>query len=141
MKRLAVLLVITGVGLALHGCESARPFERITWQLTALDGASVTAADERQAAYLHFDDGPPQRVTGSTGCNRLAGSYSLRGSGLQFGPLATTKMACADGMAQEQAFLAALAAVDGWRTLDRQVLELLDAQGEVLARFTAAPQP
>jgi heat shock protein HslJ len=50
-------------------------------------------------------------------------------------------MACADGMAQEQAFLAALAAVDGWRTLDRQVLELLDAQGEVLARFTAAPQP
>jgi heat shock protein HslJ len=141
MKRLAVLLVITGAGLALHGCESARPFERITWQLTELDGASVTAADERRAAYLQFDDGPPQRVSGSTGCNRLTGSYSLRGSGLQFGPLATTKMACADGMAQEQAFLEALTAVDSWRTLDRQVLELLDAQGEVLARFTAATQP
>lgn len=140
MKRLAVLLVITGVGLALHGCESARPFERITWQLTELDGAGAPAVQERQVAYLYFDDGPPQRVSGSTGCNRLSGSYSLRGSGLKFGPLATTKMACADGMAQEQAFLAALAAVDGWRTVERQSLELLDARGEVLARFTAGPR-
>lgn len=49
-------------------------------------------------------------------------------------------MACADGLAREQAFLVALAATDGWRTLDQQVLELLDARGEVLARFTAAPR-
>jgi heat shock protein HslJ len=138
MQRLVLLLVITGIGLALQGCESARPFERVTWQLSELGGVGITKVHEGQAAYLYFDDGPPQRVSGSTGCNRLSGSYSLRGSGLTFGPLATTKMACADGMAQEQAFLAALAATDGWRTVDRQVLELLDERGEVRARFTAA---
>lgn len=139
MKRIAVWLVIAGAGLALHGCESARPFERTTWQLAELDGNEVAADGDREAPNLYFDDGPPQRVSGSTGCNRLSGSYSLSGDGLKFGPLATTKMACADGMAQEQAFLAVLAATHGWRTLDRQVLELLDARGEVLARLTAVP--
>lgn len=139
MKRIAVSLVIAGAGLALHGCESARPFERVTWQLSEVGGVGITEVHEGQAAHLYFDDGPPQRVSGSTGCNRLSGSYSLRGSGLKFGPLATTKMACAEGMAQEQEFLAALAGTDSWRTVDRQVLELLDARGEVLARLTAVP--
>lgn len=139
MKRIAVWLVIAGAGLALQGCESARPFERITWQLVELHGSVVVAGGDREAPHLYFDDGPPQRVSGSTGCNRLSGSYSLGGSGLKFGPLATTKMACADGMAQEQAFLVMLGATDSWRTQDRQVLELLDGRGEVLARFTAVP--
>ena len=49
-------------------------------------------------------------VSGSSGCNTYTGSYGIDGDQLLFGPLATTKKACPDPiMAQERAFLAALA--------------------------------
>jgi len=137
MQRCSGIVVIAVVALALSGCETTKAFERTTWQLTELAGASVTALPEGQEAHLFFDEGPPQRASGSTGCNRLAASYSLRGSGLKFGPIATTKRACLEVMEQEQAFLAALQAVDGWRIVDGRLV-LLDTRGVPLAEFTAA---
>ncbi len=54
-------------------------------------------------------------VTGSAGCNTFSGTYAVDGTSLAFGPLATTKMACADQtMFVESAFLAALGGVTGW---------------------------
>ena len=50
-------------------------------------------------------------VSGSSGCNTYNGSYTLDGDALKIGPLATTRMACAPAiMDQETLFLAALAA-------------------------------
>lgn len=136
MKRCSGILIIAIMALAVSGCETTKAFERTTWQLTDLAGASVTGVPKGREAHLFFDEGPPQRALGSTGCNRLAASYSLRGSGLKFGPMATTKMACLEGMELEQAFLAALQAVDGWRIVDRRLV-LLDTSGAPLAEFTA----
>ncbi len=65
-------------------------------------------------------------VTGSAGCNTFSGTYAVDGTSLDFGPLATTKMACADPtMFVESAFLAALRGVTGWsvRPDGRLVLE------------------
>jgi heat shock protein HslJ len=47
-----------------------------------------------------------------------------------------TKMACPGGMGTETAFLTALGQVQTWRVLGR-LLELQDAQGNLLARFEA----
>lgn len=84
---------------------------------------------------LHTDK---QRVSGSSGCNRLNGSYELDGNALSFGHMASTMMACTDGMELEKQFLDALAAVKSWRVAE-QHLELLDTGGAVLARLQARP--
>ena len=49
-------------------------------------------------------------------------------------------MACADGMETEKAFLGALTKVKSFR-IEEQSLELLDADGNVLAPFEATPDP
>lgn len=45
------------------------------------------------------------QVHGFSGCNRFTGSYELNENLLQISPLATTRMACLEGMDQEQRFL------------------------------------
>ncbi len=109
------------------------------WVLTALNGVPVPFASHQgprgPSLVLHADS---QRVAGFTGCNRLSGSYLLKGSELTFGALAGTMMACVEGMETEKAFLEALAQVRSWRIAGIH-LELLDAGGTVLARFVARP--
>jgi putative lipoprotein len=83
-------------------------------------------------------------VSGSSGCNRYHGSYTLGGeSGIAIGPLASTKMACAEAelMTQEQQFLAALAASVTYERAP-QGLTLMDATGMITVTLGAtAEQP
>ena len=77
------------------------------------------------------------QVSGSGGCNRIAGSFTVEGDRVHLGPLAGTRMACANGMEQEQHILNSLSHVERFR-ISGQQLELLDGAGAVLARFEAA---
>ncbi len=53
-------------------------------------------------------------MSGSTGCNRLTGSYEQDGNSLRFKQMATTKMACPPPVdAMERAFLQVLGATTG----------------------------
>lgn len=80
-----------------------------TWVLQELGGATLV---DVEPTVTFGGDGT---VSGSAGCNTFNGTYELDGTALAFGPLATTKMACADPtMFVESAFLAALAGVTGW---------------------------
>ncbi|QIG48892.1 META domain-containing protein [Nordella sp. HKS 07] len=75
------------------------------------------------------------RVSGSGGCNRISGKADISGERITFSPLASTRMACAPAvMDQESKFLGALNDVRKWRVDNpRGKLFLLDAQGnEVL---------
>jgi len=125
---------------ARSACEAApsssdASLENTTWKLVALRGKPVVGADRQREPHLILQ--PEQhRVTGSGGCNRIAGGYTLAGDRLTFGRTAGTLMACADGMEQERAFLDALGTVARWRVAGQR-LELLDSRGEVLARFEA----
>lgn len=109
------------------------------WVLTMLYGKPVTvttASNQREAnVVLHSRD---QRVTGSGGCNRIMGSYSLDGSKLGFGPMVSSMMACTEGMDSEREFLDALPRVTAWRIAGVH-LELLDAGGAVIARLESRP--
>ena len=105
-----------------------------TWQLVELDGEAVPPGGAGREPHLVFDT-KEARVSGSGGCNRLAGSFELSGEDLRFGPMAVTKMACADDvMRREDAFLRALGSVTR-HELDGATLAVLAGE-RVVARLT-----
>lgn len=84
------------------------------WRILTLNGAALPA-DAAAEAALSFD-AATGKVSGSTGCNRLMGTYAVSGAGITFGPLATTRMACPPN-SPEAGLLAAL----GSKTLTYQL--------------------
>jgi heat shock protein HslJ len=96
---------------------------------TRVPGSSIT---------LRFEDG---RASGSDGCNRYGLAYSRTGSKLEFQPGGiSTQMACApELMQQASAFMASLTGARAYR-VDAGQLQLLDAGGAQLARFTVQPE-
>jgi heat shock protein HslJ len=73
------------------------------------------------------------RASGNAGCNRYSGPYTLSGRNLTFGPAISTKMACAQGMDVETAYLSMLPNVTSFQATDSSLV-LMGASGE-LARF------
>jgi copper homeostasis protein (lipoprotein) len=107
------------------------------WRPVEVDGAPVVIhAGTREPHIVLRRDG--SRVSGFSGCNTLAGGYKHDGSRLTFGPLITTRMACAgeEGNALEAAFVKALQGTATYRIV-REALELRDAAGMVRLRFEA----
>ena len=142
MKRMFIPLLPALATIALAGCTATaertagdEPLVNTYWKLTDLEGAAVEAVDNQREAHivLHTEE---NRVAGSGGCNRLMGSYELDGDALSFGQLATTMMACADGMQTEHAFLGVLENVSTWEVTGTQ-LTLKDSAGDDVARFEA----
>ncbi len=105
--------------------------ENTAWKLLELGGKAVTETPKE--AYIQFDP-TSHRVSGSSGCNRLMGSYTTKGDQLQFSQMAGTMMACAQGMDSEHAFLQALSRVKKWKISDGK-LELFDSDSKMLAKF------
>jgi heat shock protein HslJ len=138
---------VAGVILMLITCAAAgcaewgkvldslgdEPVENTYWKLTQLNGAPVVAAERQPHFILHPESG---RVTGSGGCNSIAGSYKLDGDRLSFGRFAGTMMSCHEGMEAERNFLGALQK-GGRARIAGQRLELFDGGGQIVARFDA----
>jgi heat shock protein HslJ len=146
---IVTLALIAGLGL---GCRSTpsetpppvaagaaakttTPLEGTTWRLIEVDGRSV-ATDATNLPPTILLDADTKAVTGSTGCNRLRGTYTLEGSKLTFGPIISTLMACVKGMEVETAMNAVFAKVDGYQ-LSGETLTLTGG-GTTLAKFEAA---
>jgi heat shock protein HslJ len=103
-----------------------------TWVLEDLSGAGVI--DDAQATLDVAQDG---RVSGRATCNRFSGSATIAGDAITFGPLATTRMACAEAlMNQEQNYLAALAQAKQWEVQGSTLFIHVGGGSEPL-RFTA----
>lgn len=110
------------------------------WKLVHLGGAPVPpATDLRRQPSLVFSEGE-DRVSGSGGCNRFTGGFTLSGSNLSFAPLASTRMACLDGAQIENAYFLALSGVASYR-IEGEALELRDAAGGLVVRFEKAEAP
>jgi heat shock protein HslJ len=79
-----------------------------SWTLVDLAGETVAVSPT-----IAF--GADGTVSGSAGCNTFNGTYTIDGSAVSFGPLATTRMACPDDvMSVEDAFLLALDGAASW---------------------------
>ncbi len=118
---------------------AAAPLGGVVWNLTLLDDKPVVAAEPQRRAHLVLDE-ETRRFAGSGGCNRLMGAYECDGDRIRFSQVASTMMACPDGMDTEATFTKALAQVATWRVLGRQ-LEFHDAEGKRVARFQAEVAP
>jgi heat shock protein HslJ len=100
------------------------------WQLTHVNGQAVS----QNKAFLEFVPGN-DRFSGNAGCNSMFGNVAVNGRRIDFGPVSTTRMACADREATrtESRFITALGRVNRFRRTGGS-LELLE-RGEVLLRF------
>ena len=108
-----------------------------TWTAFEIEGQPVDAGEpqHRPSIRLSADD---DRVSGSTGCNRISGAFTHQASTLRFGLLATTRMACVpDRSAAENAFVTAIAATRS-HTIQNQTLALRDESGAVRMRLRAS---
>ena len=72
--------------------------------------------------------------------HRLVGGYRVDGERIELGPVASTMMACPEGMDKEEAFVDVLGRAASWSILGEH-MELLDANGARLARFERRLMP
>ena len=148
----AKLAVLTVALLALSGCASSTSGEDVAgpvageldggWQLVA--GTDTTGTfdleDVPQPVTLEIDD---RTASGRAPCNTFTGDFNGTVDGVDFGPLATTRMACTPDslMRLETRYIAALEAVDT-ATLDGSTLTLsLNAGVAELVFEEVAPTP
>jgi heat shock protein HslJ len=132
-------LACVGVVLAACGAVAPAPLEvRGLWRID--QARSEPLLDRRQA---RLDFGTDGRLSGHTSCNRLTATYTLDGTKLTIGPIATTRMRCGEReMEQEDRVLSALEAAATARVRPDGLLELRDADGRGVlrgTRFDAAP--
>ncbi|OHD09542.1 META domain-containing protein [Sphingopyxis sp. RIFCSPHIGHO2_12_FULL_65_19] len=102
-RRYADTVTVVADGKTVKGCGGKilppADIAGTSWTFVSIGGKPV--APDRPTS-LQFDG---VRLSGSAGCNRFSGSYSVADGTLAAGPLVATKMACPGaGMAQESAF-------------------------------------
>ncbi|MCP5175022.1 MAG: META domain-containing protein [Moraxellaceae bacterium] len=103
------------------------------WQLVELP-RSVNVGKIQDGAFINFEDAS-MNVKGSTGCNRLMGSYKRHENILRLNDIASTKIFCpSGGIVQEALFIDALNDTRAWR-IDGTHLYLMDDKNTVLAVF------
>lgn len=122
---------------SVGGTQPQRPpsprLEDTTWRLVTLGGKPVEATRGPREPHVVLRS---TSVAGATGCNTFRGTYTLSGEALEFKPLVTTRMHCAEAMEIEKGLLQALGATRSWRTINGR-LELVDEKGLVVAQFEA----
>jgi len=100
------------------------------WQARSLNGHAID-----QATEVTLSIATDRRAGGNGGCNSYFTEAMFDGTGLRFGPVAGTRMAC-DGpvMQQEAEYFAALDATTAYELAD-EALYLLDSEGNPLVRL------
>lgn len=112
----------------------------MSWIVTGYNNGQGAVVGVIAGTELTASFGADGTLSGSAGCNRYTATYEAFGTNLKIGPVASTRMACADPagvMEQEMQFLQALMTAATYR-LDGDRLELRTADGALAATFTLA---
>ena len=129
----AVMLAVT-LGASAAGSQPAVAADAVLGPWRIEQARSEPIIDKRRA---RIDFGADGRLSGHTSCNTMTGRYTLEGQVLKVGPVATTRMACAQlQLEQEDRILTALELAVSARVRDDGLLELRDADGRGLLRAT-----
>jgi copper homeostasis protein (lipoprotein) len=115
------------------------PLENSYWKLTRLGGAPVIVGKRQREPDLILRPDTGQ-FGGFGGCNRLLGGYRLDGARIELSPVASTMMACPEGLDTEEAFVDVLGRAVSWSVLGEH-LELFATNGARLARFERRLMP
>lgn len=121
-------------------CGSATDvaLEGTRWLLLELGGKTINVDASDKAPYLELNS-KKASAFGFGGCNRFFGSYEAHGSSLSFSAMGATRMACPEGMNQEQALFTALDSTTRYEIHGSKLL--LFADESPVARFEARPTP
>jgi heat shock protein HslJ len=141
MQRIRLAIASMAFAVVFSACAAVPPavdpprLDGTAWVLSELPGRTLVPGS---SVTLRFEDG---RASGSDGCNRYGVAYSTSGSKFKVEPGGmSTQMACApELMQQATAFMASLTGAQAYR-VDSGQLQLLGADGAVLARFAAQPE-
>jgi heat shock protein HslJ len=115
---------------ALKGCggDPAALLAGPAWVVEQLDTKGMV-----DGARVTLNFGSDGRLSGTASCNNYTATYALSGEGLTIGQAASTRKACAPPlMAQEQTFLAVLAAVNRFEIATDGALVLHANDGRTL---------
>jgi len=113
--------------------------EGTAWNAVEVSGTTVTVDATVADRRPHLVFATEGRVSGSDGCNRLTGRYTVTGAnGVSFGEMASTRMACPGSDELAQQFLAALKGTSHWNVV-KDRLEISGATGKALAVFERRP--
>ena len=113
-----------------------------SWQVTAfLQGDSVSSPIPGTEITAEFAESGA--LSGSAGCNRYTSSFTTDRGAIEIAQPAATEMACPEPegvMEQETAYLAALPKAVRYE-VDGRSLQLLTAEGTIVANFSHTPEP
>lgn len=121
-------------------CGSMDPtsLEDTKWALLELKGKTITVTVNDKAPFLELNS-KKASAYGFGGCNRFFGSYETSGQTLTLGAMGSTRMACPEGMEQEQELFAVLGTVTRYEIHGSKLM--LFADKSLVARFEArAPE-
>ena len=124
--------VATPSGEASGAPESPSLGGRV-WAVETVNGEALPLPENARVPTIQFDESA-QSAHGFAGCNTFNGAYRSTGESIKLGPFAVTRRACGALDAVERTFLGALAQAQRY-TVNKDSLELLAADGSVLARF------
>lgn len=103
--------------------------QQTSWTIVSIDGRPARTT---RPTRIGFADG---RMSGTAGCNRLNGTYTLRGATLETRNIVSTRMAClGPGMLIERQFLTVIRTPAKLDLLDDGTLSLTSSGGTVLLR-------
>ena len=130
---------VIGILEPCHHCSVVKraDLRASTWRVSHLtrDDGSLEAVTATPAPTLQFKE---ERAWGTTGVNRWSSPFTLVGTDLCFGQVATTMMAGPEPlMEQEQIFVEILSRVDGY-SIAGPMLEVREGD-EVIALLEAVP--
>lgn len=146
--RIKLLVSCLGLIMALIGCSSKttqlshneieEKLKQGQWRVNFIGQTPVlTGGQPLNHAHLVFSE--EDKVYGADGCNRLMGSYSLRGESLFFAKMASTMMACMNQQDVSKELHEALQSVSKLR-LHGNHLILLNRDGERLLQLQQEPR-
>ena len=108
--------------------------ENTRWALLEIRGETITVTVKDRAPYLELN--PSKRSAyGFGGCNRFFGTYEATERTLKFEAMGATRMACPDGMDQEQTLFRAMDATTRYEIHGSKLV--LFAGDTAVARFEA----
>lgn len=122
----AIVLTVSAVAFGQN-----QTLAETEWKLVQANGIAVT----NSAAAIKFDANST-RFTGSTGCNQMFGSMTVRGRSIDFQGIGATKRACKlmAGNVAESVFLKALEETTRFSQTNG-TLRLMDPRGRTILRF------
>src|SRR5947209_1024490 len=110
MERRSVITLAAGLACAATACahaaaipgrapaaDAAPALVGAEWAAEDIGGRGVV--DRARVSLAFTADG---KVSGSGGCNRIAGSYTLAGETIAFGQMVSTMMACAPAVGEQE---------------------------------------